>query len=252
MNKKERKTGTGKAGTETAVPVPEEISVEQGTVRTGENAPLNTATAEASGGPKAALTQAPDSPKAVPAEVSDGTKTAKTEASGVQRGSTSVFLYISLLFSAALLLMGLSSLIHQRNNTEALGKLQSSVSVMREAQNLQGRIIALQDAQRELEERLKNAQNDWSNAVAQAEAERKRVDALERLYVMDAQYQAGDYAACQGNIDEFEAKGLAEILSSESPASGVVSPLERYRQIREAVPVRIAEASQPPEATGTP
>ena len=29
MNKKERKTGTGKAGTEAAVPVPEEISVEQ-------------------------------------------------------------------------------------------------------------------------------------------------------------------------------------------------------------------------------
>ena len=170
------------------------------------------------------------------------------EASAAQKGNTSVFLYILLLFSAALLLMCLSSLIHQRNNTEALGKLQSSVSVMREVQNLQDKIIGLQDAQRELEERLKHAQSDWSDAVARAETERKRADALQRLYVIETQYQTGNYEACQAGIDGFEASGLTGNLPSESPADGVIAPSERYRQIQEATLSHIAEASQPPTA----
>ena len=95
-----------------------------------------------------------------------------------QKGSMSVFLYILILFSAALLLMCLSSLIHQRNNTEVLGELQNSVSVMQEVQNLQDKIITLQDLRDELEEQLEQAQAGQSDAEAQADAERKTVEAL--------------------------------------------------------------------------
>ena len=174
------------------------------------------------------------------------------EAPAAQNGNMSVFVYILLLFSAALLLMCLSSLIHQRNNTEALGKLQSSVSVMQEVQNLQDKIIGLQDAQRALEERLKNAQSDWSEAVARAEAERKQAEALRHLYVIEAQYQAGDYEACQASVSEFEASGLTGNLPSESPANGVIAPSERYQQIQESMLAHIAEASQPPDAPENP
>ena len=78
------------------------------------------------------------------------------------QGRMSVFPYILILFSAALLLMCLSSLIHQRNNTEVLGELQNSVSVMQEVQNLQDKIITLQDARRDLETQLEQAQKELS------------------------------------------------------------------------------------------
>lgn len=155
------------------------------------------------------------------------------------KGGMSVFVYILLLFSAALLLMCLSSLIHQRNNTEALGKLQNSVSVMQEVQNLQDKIITLQDARRDLEEQLKQAQAAQSEAEAQADAERKTVEALERLYMMEAQYQEGRYRACQGSIEAFAASGLLDSLPTESPGGGVVSPLERYRQLQDATFARL-------------
>ena len=160
-------------------------------------------------------------------------------ASAPSKGSMSVFLYILILFSAALLLMCLSSLIHQRNNTEVLGELQNSVSVMQEVQNLQDKIITLQDARRDLETQLEQAQEAQSEAEAQTEAERKTVEALERLYMMEAQYQEGRYRACQGSIEAFAASGLLEYLPKESPGGGVVSPLERYRQLQDATFARL-------------
>ena len=165
------------------------------------------------------------------------------------KGSMSVFLYILILFSAALLLMCLSSLIHQRNNTEVLGELQNSVSVMQEVQNLQDKIITLQDARRDLEAQLEQAQEAQSEAEAQTEAERKTVEALERLYMMEAQYQEGRYRACQGSIEAFAASGLLDSLPKESPGGGVVSPLERYRQLQDATFARLhpPTVETPPE-----
>ena len=55
-----------------------------------------------------------------------------------------VVIYIMILFIAAFLLMAWSFASHQRSNTEALGRLQSSVTVMREVQDLQDQVISLQ------------------------------------------------------------------------------------------------------------
>ncbi len=158
------------------------------------------------------------------------------------KGNMSVFLYILLLFSAALLLMCLSSLIHQRNNTEALGKLQSSVSVMQEVQNLQEKIIALQEERRTLEEQLEEARAGEREASEQTAAARRETEAMRRLYLMREQYREGRYRACQATMQAFEAEGLSDSLSGESPGNGVISPLDYYRQLQEAVPARIAEA----------
>ena len=158
------------------------------------------------------------------------------------KGNMSVFLYILLLFSAALLLMCLSSLIHQRNNTEALGKLQSSVSVMQEVQNLQEKIIELQEERRTLEEQLEEARAGEREASEQTAIARREADAMRRLYLMQEQYREGRYRACQATMQAFEAEGLSDSLSGESAGNGVISPLDYYRQLQEAVPARIAEA----------
>jgi len=166
--------------------------------------------------------------------------------STLQKGNMSVFLYVLLLFSAAMLLMCLSSLIHQRNNTEALGKLQSSVSVMQEVQNLQDKIIDLQEARQELESQLKEVRAEQEEASARAEAAQRREEALRRLYLIQMQYQAGLYRACEASIETFEAEGLPDSLPTEAPGDGVISPLDWYRQLQEAAPARIAEASATP------
>lgn len=176
------------------------------------------------------------------------------DAPAARKGGMSVFLYITMLFGAALLLMCLSSLIHQRDNaeilgknTEALGELRNSVSVMQEVQNLQDKIIQLQEDVRGLEAELKQAQEGQSEAAARADAEHRRVEALNRLYAIEAQYQTGRYQACQGSIEAFAASGLAESLPTEAPENGVASPLERYRQLQDAVLARLS-----PPTVGTP
>ena len=158
-----------------------------------------------------------------------------------RKGSTSVFLYILLLFSAALLLMGLSSLLHQRSNTEALGQLQNSVSVMQEVQNLQDKIIDLQESREGLEEQLEQAQDERRSVEEQLEAEQKRAKAMDSLYVIQTQYQNGQYEACQNSIEEFENSGLVKDLPAETFKEGVMSPLDCYHQIRDANAARIAE-----------
>ena len=155
------------------------------------------------------------------------------------QGRMSVFPYILILFSAALLLMCLSSLIHQRNNTQVLGELQNSVSAMQEVQNLQDKIITLQDTRDELETQLQEARDAQSQEAARADALEKRLNALERLYMIEAQYQEGRYRACQGSVEAFAASGLADSLPTESPGGGVASPMERYRQLQEAVLARL-------------
>lgn len=172
---------------------------------------------------------------------------AANDAPSARKGGMSVFLYIAMLFGAALLLMCLSSLVHQRDNaellgknTEALGELRNSVSVMQEVQNLQDKIIKLQEDLRGLEAELKQAQGGQAEASEQAEAERKRADALACLYAIEAEYQTGRYQACQGSIEAFAASGLVESLPTEAPEGGVASPLERYRQLQDAVLARLS------------
>ncbi|MBR4211007.1 MAG: hypothetical protein IKR84_01285 [Oscillibacter sp.] len=180
-------------------------------------------------------------------EEKPGTAQNEEKSEGTPKGNMSVFLYILLLFSAALLLMCLSSLIHQRNNTEALGKLQSSVSVMQEVQNLQEKIIALQEERRALEEELEEARAGEREASAQTAEARRQADAMRRLYLMQEQYREGRYRACQATMQAFEAEGLSDSLPDESPGNGVIPPLDYYRQLQEAVPARIAETAQAAE-----
>ena len=162
-----------------------------------------------------------------------------------RRNGRSVITYILLLFTAALLLMGLSSLMHQRTTLGAIGEIQSDLDAMQEVQNFQEKIISLQEARQELEDQLKAMQSDMNGLLSQAQEERGRTEAMRYLYRIQMQYGAGRYQACQVLIDEFESAGLVDSLPTESEDNGVPSPLERFREIKADNTVQVTEAMAP-------
>ena len=58
-------------------------------------------------------------------------------------------------------------------------------------------------------------------------------------------YSAGRYQACQRLIEEFEEAGLVENLPRESEDSGILSPLDYYRELKANNAVQITEALAP-------
>lgn len=159
------------------------------------------------------------------------------------KGKKPVVVYIMVLFIAAFLLMAWSFASHQKSNTEALGRLQNSVTAMQEVQDLQDQIIALQKELAETEKQVGDLKDQLSARDSAAEALEKQRDAMERLYTLQQQYSAGNYSACRQIIDEFERGGWAEQLPRLSDGS-VTRPEERYRQLKEAVEAREAEAAE--------
>lgn len=146
-----------------------------------------------------------------------------------------VVVYIMVLFIVAFLLMAMSFFMHQRSNSEAIGQLKDSVSALQEVQATQDENIRLQedlqqaqDAAKALEKKLEDA------AAAQTQADTK-VQAMLSLYVLQQQYAAADYENCRQTIQNMEDSGQATQLASQSGADGVVSPAQRYQQLKEAV-----------------
>ena len=104
-----------------------------------------------------------------------------TEQEPQDTGKKPVIVYILILFLAAFLLMFLSLLAHQRSNSEALGKLQNSVSAIQEIQATQEQIIELQEKvdavekeRDEAEDKLKTSED----SAAALEKERCAAGAL--------------------------------------------------------------------------
>lgn len=145
-----------------------------------------------------------------------------------------VVIYIMILFIAAFLLMAWSFASHQRSNTEALGRLQSSVSAMQEVQDLQDQVIALQKELAEMRKTMDTLEEEASAGQDAVESLEKQAAAMQRLYVLQQQYAAGDYEACRQTIALFEAQGTADLLPSLDNGN-VTPPAIRYQQLKEAV-----------------
>lgn len=171
-----------------------------------------------------------------------------TEGGAEDTGKKPVIIYILILFLAAFLLIFLSLLAHQRSNTEALGKLQSSVSAMQEIQETQEQIIALQ-------EELAQARQDLDSAEADHEAqtnllhkdlqeERLKLDAMASLYLLMESYDAEAYESCERIIEIMEENGQAAALPTENTGDSTLcppscaAPAERYQALKEAVETR--------------
>ena len=165
-----------------------------------------------------------------------------------------VFIYIMILFIVAFLMMALSSLMHQRSNTEALGKLQDSVTAMQQIQESQEKIIELQDALAKTEDQLSAAENlleekelqfeqDLSAAQEALTAAEKEAEALQMLYCLQQEYSSGDYTACKALIEKMESDGLTDCLSSvpiDTQNGVITAPFVRFQQLKEAALNKLA------------
>lgn len=150
------------------------------------------------------------------------------------RKNKPVIVYIMILFIVAFLLMALSFLMHQRSNEEVIGTLQSSVTTLQELQESQDKNVQLQsqldDANKKAEE-LQSQLDELNTAKSQAD---ENTAALLALYTLQQQYAAGDRDACKQTIQAMEDAGHPDLLSKDA-IGNVVSPSQRYQQLKEAV-----------------
>jgi len=159
-----------------------------------------------------------------------------------------VVVYIMILFIAAFLLMALSFLMHQRTNSEALGELRNSVTAMQEVQAFQEKIIDLQEQMDQLQEEVQSLQSEVDSQkkdkellLNNLENREKELEALLYFYTLQQQYLTKSYEGCQTTIDTMEAAGLDDALPDVAAAEEVISPTERYYQLKDAVAARLAE-----------
>lgn len=145
-----------------------------------------------------------------------------------------VIVYIMILFIVAFLLMAFSFLMHQRSNEEMIGSLQSSVSTLKELQESQDRNMQLQDQLDEAAKQIEDLQDQLNEGQKAAEAEGDRTRALLALYTLQQQYSARELDACRETIQSMEDSGQPALLSRDAIGS-VVSPAQRYQQLKEAV-----------------
>ena len=163
-------------------------------------------------------------------------------------GKKPVIVYILVLFAVAFLLMIWSLISHQRSNTEAIGRLQGSVSAMQEVQELQEQVIQLQKELAEGKEQLEQEQEAAETAAAAARdeagallAERDsleaQVAALTALYRLQQLYAARDLESCEAEIGALGSGSLLDSLDAVSRERewSVTPPSERYLELKEAV-----------------
>lgn len=165
-------------------------------------------------------------------------------------GKKPVVLYIMILFIAAFLLMAWSFASHQRSNTEAIGKLQSSVTAM---QGVQDRMLTLQDELEAAQAQIGELERQADLRDSEMAAYNRQYTALANLYSLERLYRQEELESCRKVIDRMEAEDLVVCLSDNLPDSErslglTVSDRERYQQLKEAVEAREAEAAaEPPE-----
>lgn len=158
------------------------------------------------------------------------------------KGKKPVVVYIMILFIAAFLLMAWSFASHQKSNTEALGRLQNSVTALQEVQDLQNQVIALQKELSEAEKQMKDLEDEAESQQSVQETTKRQLEAMNLLYALQQRYSAQNYEACREIISRLETDSLWEALrNNQGTPDNVTSPAERYQQLKDAVEAREAE-----------
>lgn len=135
--------------------------------------------------------------------------------------SRSFLRYIIVMFSLALLLLLLSFFMQQRNHTALMEGLSSSKL---DAQTL----LDLEKENADLETKLEEAESQLSSKTVSSAEESQ---ANEWLLTMWYHYQNGNLAAATDLLEEFQALGLSDHLSSTPLIANTPSPLEIYQTL---------------------
>ncbi|MCI2055697.1 MAG: hypothetical protein LKJ86_00985 [Oscillibacter sp.] len=149
-------------------------------------------------------------------------------------GKKPVVVYIMILFIVAFVLMAVSFVMHQRSNSEVVGKLQDSVSALQEVQKTEDRNQQLQDELDAAQKQVADLQSQLDQATTAGEAAEQRILALTSLYTLQQQYAGQNFDECKNTIESMEDQGLDKLLSADA-GDGITSPAQRYLQLREAV-----------------
>ena len=157
-----------------------------------------------------------------------------------------VILYIIVMFIAALMLMMLSMLMHQRTTAEGIGDLQHSFSAMADMQAHQEKIIALQDELdaakdviKDLEDQLSEIGEEKDALIAALE---DGADALLYLYRLQNAWLKEDLELCRTTIQTMETLDLTSALSTRKEHT-LPSPAETYAAIKADVEAQLAQCN---------
>ena len=154
------------------------------------------------------------------------TKTPSQEAKPEKAKSKSrpVTVYLTVLFCVALLLLGISFVMQQRNHM-ALQNLNESITHTQDMTELQ---LENQRLQYELQEKTEQEEL----LTQQAEEKDKEAQALEWLRQIEAATRRS-YSTAKELAEAFEATGLKSSLPTESVVEGADSPADTYESIYE-------------------
>lgn len=151
-------------------------------------------------------------------------------------GKKPVIIYILILFIVAFFLMALSLLMHQRNNTEAIGQLKESIAAMKDAQLAEERAADLENQLAEYQEACAQAElraqaaNDAQNNTAYI-LERTQ-EAMEWFWQLDEAYLRGDTDMCRVILETMN-RNAASPMSEYFPQDSKTA--ERYQEIVQAL-----------------
>lgn len=145
-----------------------------------------------------------------------------------------VVVYIMVLFIVAFLLMALSFLTHQRSNEEVIGTLQSSVTTLQELQKSQDENLRLHSRLEDAEKQVRDLEVQVKELEDAGMASDDKTDALLSLYLLQQQYAARDFDGCRQTLQSMEDAGQPALLSNDD-LDKIVSPAQRYQQLKEAV-----------------
>lgn len=159
-------------------------------------------------------------------------------------GKKPVIIYILILFIVAFLLMALSLLVHQRDNTEALGQLRDSVTAMQTAQNTREELIAVQKELVETQKSMEALERELHDLRTELDQSEKTNQAYASLLCLQQLYDSGDYEACRAKIEQMESNGYGALLpvsAGDDRYPDSPSPGRQYELLKQSTETQLAE-----------
>lgn len=157
-------------------------------------------------------------------------------------GKKPVIIYILILFIVAFLLMALSLLVHQRDNTEALGQLRDSVTAMQTAQNTREELTAVQKELVEAQKSLEDLERELQDLQAELDRSEKTNQAYFSLLCLQQLYDSGDYEACWEKIQQMESNGydvLLPLSAGDDRYPDSPSPGRQYELLKQSIAAQL-------------